>query len=113
MTAAHDATEAGGVTPSATVKVWDPFVRVFHRSLVILVAIAFATGDEIERLHIAAGYGIVALVSLRVIWGSIGPRHARFSDFVRPPREVLAHLRNTLLLRPRRYLISATIPRAD
>jgi cytochrome b len=96
--------EAGRVTQPATVNVWDPFVRVFHWSLVTLFVIAFLTGDEIEWLHLAAGYGIVALLALRIVWGFVGPRHARFSDFVRPPREVLAYVRDVLLLRPRRYL---------
>ena len=67
MTTVHDTvmTEAGGATPPATVKVWDPFVRVFHWSLVALFAIAYATGDEIERVHIMAGYAIAGLLALR------------------------------------------------
>lgn len=96
--------EAGGVTPPATVKVWDPFVRIFHWSLATLFMVAYATGDEIEWLHIAAGYTIGGLVALRIVWGFIGPRHARFSDFVRSPRAVLAYLRDLALLRAPHYL---------
>lgn len=90
--------------PLATIKVWDLFVRIFHWSLVILFVLAYATGDEIERVHIAAGYAIAALIGLRIIWGFIGPHHARFSKFVRPPREILAYLRNVLLLKAPRYI---------
>lgn len=96
--------EAGGVTPPATVKVWDPFVRIFHWSLATLFMVAYATGDETEWLHIAAGYTIGGLVALRIVWGFVGPRHARFSDFVRSPRAVLAYLRDLALLRAPHYL---------
>lgn len=106
MTSAHDAiiTRAGGAPPPATVKVWDPFVRFFHWSLVTLFVIAYATGDEIEKVHIAAGYAIAGLLALRIVWGFIGPRHARFADFVKSPREALSYLRDTLLFRARRYI---------
>jgi cytochrome b len=43
-------------------------------------------------------------VTLRIVWGFIGPRHARFADFVRAPREVLAYFRDGLLLRAQRYI---------
>ena len=65
---------------------------------------AYATGDEIEKVHVAAGYTIAGLVATRILWGVVGPRHARFSNFVRPPSEVLAYLRDVLLLRAPRYL---------
>ncbi len=106
MTTAHDTivTGAGGATPPATVKVWDPFVRIFHWSLVALFVIAYVTGDEVEIVHIAAGYAIAGLLALRIVWGFVGPRHARFSDFVRSPREVLAYVRDVMLLRARRYI---------
>jgi cytochrome b len=95
---------AGGETPLATVKVWDPFVRLFHWTLLGAVIVAFATGDEIEWLHLAAGYLIAVLIVLRILWGFAGPRHARFADFVRPPREVLAFLRASLAHRAPRSL---------
>jgi cytochrome b len=99
-----DAIEAGGATPPATVKVWDPFVRVFHWTLLTLFVIAFATGDEVEGVHIAAGYGIAALLTLRLIWGLVGPDRARFSSFVRSPRDVAAYLRDVASFRAPRYL---------
>jgi cytochrome b len=104
MTIVNDAIEAGGVTPPATIKVWDLFVRVFHWSLASLFVVAYATGDEIERVHVGAGYTIAVLLVLRIVWGFVGPRHARFGNFVRPPREVLAYLRDVVLRRAPRYL---------
>jgi cytochrome b len=97
-------TRAGDETPPATVKVWDLFVRAFHWSLVSFFVIAYATGDKIERVHIAAGYAIAILLALRVAWGFVGPHHARFSSFVRPPREVLEYLRDVLRFRAPRYI---------
>ena len=97
-------TEAGGASPPATVKVWDPLVRVFHWAVSALFGLAFVTGDEVEGLHIAAGYAILALVALRILWGFVGTRYARFTSFVRHPRVVLAHLRDAALLRAPRHL---------
>lgn len=104
MSTINDIQEAGGITPSATVKVWDPFVRVFHWSLATLFLVAYLTGDEIEKVHIAAGYTIAGLLALRIVWGLIGPAHARFVNFVRSPRVVLAYMRDVALLRAPRYL---------
>lgn len=95
---------AGGATPPATIKVWDPFVRIFHWSLVALFVVAYATGDEIERVHVAAGYAIAGLLGARIIWGLVGPQHARFANFVRPPREILAYLRDIAMLRAPRFI---------
>ena len=96
--------EAGGVTPPATVKVWDPFVRVFHWSLATLFLVAYVTGDDAEQVHIAAGYVIAGLVASRVVWGFVGPCHARFADFVRSPRQVLGYLRDMALFRAPRHV---------
>jgi cytochrome b len=104
MNTVNDTIGAGGVMPPATVNVWDPFVRVFHWSLATLFLVAYVTGDEMEKVHIAASYAIAGLLGLRIVWGFIGPRHARFSDFIRSPRVVLAYLRDVALLRAPRYL---------
>ncbi len=104
MSTISESIEAGGATPPATVKVWDPFVRVFHWSLAALFVTAYLTGDEIEQVHIAAGYTIAGLVALRVVWGFVGPAHARFGNFVRSPRDVIAYMRDVVLFRAPRYL---------
>lgn len=96
--------DAGRETRPATVKVWDPLVRIFHWSLVAAFIVAWLTGDELEGVHIATGYVIMGLVAFRLVWGVVGSRHARFTDFVRSPRTVLAFLKDTVRFRAKRYL---------
>ena len=103
MATAMNTTEAGE-TPPASVRVWDPFVRLFHWSLVGLFAVAFLTGDESDRLHIAVGYAIGGLIALRILWGFVGSRHARFADFVSGPRQTASYLRDVVRQKARRYL---------
>jgi cytochrome b len=86
------------------VKVWDPFVRIFHWSLVLTFTVAYVSGEELEVLHNNAGYAVLGLVLLRILWGFIGPRYARFRDFVYSPAEVRGFLKDTLGRRAKRYL---------
>ena len=86
------------------VKVWDPLVRIFHWGLVAAFLVAWATGDEMKRAHVMAGYVVIGLVIFRILWGFVGARHARFVDFVRGPRTVTNYLRDTAWLRAKRYL---------
>ena len=81
-------------TDTARVKVWDPFVRVFHWSLITLFAIAWWSGEnhEMER-HRQAGYAIFALVLFRVFWGFAGSRTARFATFLKGPGAVIAYVK--------------------
>lgn len=88
----------------ASVKVWDLFVRVFHWSLVASFTIAFLTGDEIETLHIWAGYAAAGLVALRLAWGLIGPSYARFTQFVKSPAAVLSYMGDIVTGREARYI---------
>lgn len=112
MTASKPAVQAVGVMPAVTatspeakiVRVWDPFVRIFHWSLAGLFAVAFVTGDEIEWLHIRVGYAIAALVALRIVWGFVGTRYARFTDFVRSPRETATYMRQAARWKAPRHL---------
>jgi cytochrome b len=75
------------------IKVWDRFVRIFHWSLAGLFALAYFTGDDAGTIHVWAGYGIVALIASRIVWGFVGSEHARFSDFVRSPSAAFRYLK--------------------
>ena len=104
MAAMETMVEAGDVTSPATVRVWDPLVRLFHWSLAGLFLFAFLTGDEWQDPHETAGYVIAALIAGRVVWGFVGSRTARFSSFVYGPSTVTAFVGDTLRMKARRYL---------
>lgn len=87
-----------------TLPVWDFGVRVFHWTLVIAFAAAFASGDEWDRFHELVGYIAAGLIAFRIVWGLIGTHHARFTSFVTGPRTVLSYLRDMLAGREKRYL---------
>ena len=86
------------------VRVWDPLVRMFHWGLAGSFAIAFLTEDDLLALHVWAGYLILGLIFIRVLWGFIGTRHARWSDFVKQPAEIFTYLKATIRSRAARYL---------
>ena len=84
------------------IPVWDIFVRVTHWSVAALVLAELTVLDEDWAVHRWAGYAVLVLVALRLIWGLIGPQHARFSAF--PPRLQAARTHLAGLLQGRHEL---------
>jgi cytochrome b len=89
--------------PRRGLYVWDPLVRIGHWTLVTAFVVAYVTPEIWLDLHAVAGYIVAGYVGFRIAWGLVGTRHARFSDFVRPWREVKAHLASVLRLAPTRH----------
>jgi cytochrome b len=92
------------VTLRERVRVWDLAVRWLHAGLIVGIAAAWTTTEWMTRWHQAIGYGVMAIVALRLVWGVVGSRHARFSQFVRSPRQTLAYAFAVLQRSDRRYI---------
>jgi cytochrome b len=75
----------------APTPVWDLPTRLFHWLLVVLVAVSFTTGvigGNAMTYHECSGFAILVLLVFRIVWGFVGSRTSRFSDFVKGPAAV-------------------------
>jgi cytochrome b len=78
--------------PARTVAAWDPLVRSVHWIVAALVLLNGAVLDDEGSAHELVGYAALGLVGLRLLWGVVGPRTARFTSFPPDPRAALSHL---------------------
>ena len=85
-------------------KIWDVFVRIFHWSLLATFAITYLTEDDFPSLHVYAGYTMMILIGLRLVWGFLGSRHARFSSFIVKPTAAIEYMKEVVQFRAKRYL---------
>lgn len=79
-------------TETHTVKVWDPVVRLFHWTVVVGCVLNLLILDDGETAHRIIGYAVAGALAMRVVWGFVGTRYARFSDFVPSRRRLGAYL---------------------
>jgi cytochrome b len=76
--------------------VWDLPTRLFHWLIVFTICAQYASGEaggEWLVWHFRMGYLMMGLLTFRIIWGFVGPTHARFSNFIKGPGSTLAYLR--------------------
>jgi cytochrome b len=78
--------------------VWDIPVRIFHWLLVLCFAGAWlsAESEKYQLIHYAFGYTAGALVLFRIIWGFVGTKYARFYNFLKGPKAIVAHTKQVL-----------------
>jgi cytochrome b len=88
-------------------RVFDPLLRLLHWAIVLAVVslvVSSQLADWFEHgpyektlwnLHVVAGYGLTAALLARLLWGLVGPAHARWPDLWHPAvwKDSLKHLR--------------------
>jgi cytochrome b len=74
--------------------VWDLPIRIVHWLLAALIAFSWwSVHNHHTDWHIWSGCAILALLIFRLLWGFVGSSTARWSGFVRGPRQVAAYVR--------------------
>ncbi len=76
--------------------VWDPFIRVFHWSLVGAFIVSQVTAETLDEIHEVSGYVIGGLIIARLMWSLIGPANARFNKDWVSPKAIGRHLFSVL-----------------
>ena len=93
---------------SAGVRVWDPLLRIAHWTLVASILAAWVTAElkleAAKPAHEWTGYTALAVIALRIAWGWVGPRYARFGQFLRSPARTLSYARAVITRSEPRYL---------
>jgi cytochrome b len=85
----------------APVRVWDPYVRLFHWLLVIGIAGSWITGENgWMETHYQIGLCVGWLVIFRILWGFVGSPTARFAHFIKGPGAVFAYLKTVIARKP-------------
>jgi cytochrome b len=91
-------------SPPARVKVWDPVVRLFHWTVALGCIANLTVLREVKSVHRYVGYVVLAAVAIRLVWGIVGTRHARFPDFAPSPQRLLGYLKALMRGQEPRYI---------
>lgn len=83
---------AGGAAGGGEVRVWDPLVRIFHWTVVAGCVLNLFILEDGETAHEVVGYVVAAALAVRLVWGFVGSRYARFAEFVPGPGRLARYL---------------------
>lgn len=79
--------------------IWDLPLRLFHWLLALAVLGSWVThkiGAQAFAWHVRCGCTVLTLIAFRIVWGIVGPRHARFANFIRGPSTIGRYVRSML-----------------
>lgn len=91
------------------VLIWDLPIRAFHivfaGGIAAAACIALVLGDDgpLFPHHAMIGLTVVVALVLRIAWGFVGSRHARFASFACGPRAVVRYMRAVLSGKGQRF----------
>lgn len=90
--------------------VWDIPTRLFHWlfaagfAVAAVIALVLDNESPLFPYHALIGLTITLMVCMRVVWGIVGSRYARFSSFAFRPAEVAQYMKGTLLGGAKRHI---------
>jgi cytochrome b len=82
---------------------WDPVVRITQWGVALAVILNATLTRGGGSTHVWIGWGAMALLVLRILWGLVGTAEARFSAFPPNPVAALRHLARLVAGRPGDY----------
>ena len=88
----------------AEIRVWDPVVRIFHWTVVVGCVVDLFILEDGKTAHRVIGYIVAFALVMRLLWGFIGSKHARFADFVPTPTKLSHYLKALLRREEPRYV---------
>lgn len=85
-------------------KVWDPVVRLFHWTTLVLFCAAYASAELGQNeIHLVVGYILAAVLVGRIVWGFVGSQYARFINFLYGPVATLRYAQSLIDGQPEHY----------
>jgi cytochrome b len=85
-------------------RVWEPLIRIGHWTLVLAFFTAYFTEDDFMSLHVWAGYVVGVYLLTRIVWGFVGGKYARFSNFIYSPNQIMGYIKNLIATKPQHYI---------
>ncbi len=91
------------------VLIWDLPTRLFHWlfafgfGIAAMLALGLGEDSRLFPYHAIIGLTLAAMVVMRILWGVIGSRYARFGSFLFKPSDVARYMGGVLTGRGRRH----------
>lgn len=93
-----------------SVLIWDLPTRLFHWLLsagfiaAAIISLAMGEHSPLFPYHAIIGLTIALMVVLRVVWGIVGTRYARFGSFIFGPGAVVEYMKGALIGGGKRHI---------
>jgi cytochrome b len=83
-----------GNLPMRPDMMWDLLIRLSGIALIILLIIAYSTGEEFPHTHVMIGYAIATVLAAGIFWAIVRLHHDRFPSIVYSPSGIKEQLQN-------------------